>query len=82
MTIAPFGGRNERHSLAAVFLEFGTRRRVSGRDILKVVLSQNLVDILFLVYFLCLRAFAPRACPNTRSTGLHGSFERFLRSEP
>ena len=52
MTIAPFGGRNERHSLAAVmFREFGTRGRVSGRDILKLVLSQNLVDILFLVYF-------------------------------
>lgn len=48
----PFGGRNGRRSLAAVmFREFATRGRVSGRDILKVVLSQNLVDILFLVYF-------------------------------
>jgi len=34
-----------------MFREFATRGRVSGRDILKVVLSQNLVDILFLVYF-------------------------------
>lgn len=49
----PFGGRNGRRSLAAVmFREFATRGRVSGRDILKVVLSQNLVDILFLVYFM------------------------------
>lgn len=33
-----------------MFRGFATRGRVSGRDILKVVLSQNLVDILFLVY--------------------------------
>jgi hypothetical protein len=33
-----------------MFRGFATRGRVSGRDILKVALSQNLVDILFLVY--------------------------------
>jgi hypothetical protein len=44
--------RNGSRSLAAaMFREFATRGRVSGRDILKVVPNQNLVDILSLVYF-------------------------------